>query len=86
MGRPEPLVLHDVAAGERGEPGLHERLDLAAAVVVGDEDVLAGTERRQAADDMLEHGLAGDVDQGLGLGVGVRAQAGPLAGDSYNFV
>jgi hypothetical protein len=42
--RAEPLLLDDVAAVEGGKLRLHERLDLTAAVLVGNEDEFVGLE------------------------------------------
>ncbi len=83
VGRAETILLHDVATGDLGKLLLHAGLDL-LAVLVGDEDQLDVAEHQQAADDMFEDGLAGHVNQGFGLGMGVRAQAGTLAGDGKN--
>ncbi len=83
MGRAEPLLLHGVGAVQAGEFRRHELLDL-LAVFIGDKDKLIGAQDLKAADDVLEDRFAGHVDQRFGLGVGMGAQAGPLAGHGQN--
>ncbi len=83
MSRPQPLFLDGVGAVQSRKPGGHEILDL-LAVLVGDENDFIGLEHLQTADDVFENGLARNTHQGLGLGMGVRTQAGSFAGDGKN--
>src|SRR5438067_1046452 len=64
--------------------GLDVFLDLGAKVP-GDEDNLVDRQLGELVQNVTENWLAGDVDQRLGLGIGMRAQPRSETGDRNNY-
>src|SRR2546425_8634343 len=68
------LLLPDELQPERPIPLAHLCLD-ALAEVAYDEDYLVDTHRNEFIDDVRKDGLAGDLEERLGLRVSVRSEA-----------
>src|SRR5438093_12732139 len=78
MPVPQRLGLLDKLNGKRPVLLAHLRLDALAEVAYDDHDLL-DTDGHEFIDDVRQDGLAGDVQERLRLGVGVRPEARPNA-------